>query len=249
MLGEGEAVMRILIIRHGDPDYSIDSLTHVGWEEAEALSEKLMKTDIDAVYLSPLGRAQDTAKPYLEKSGKKAETLDFLREFSPRVVKPDAEKRGVAWDWLPGDFATRDYFFDKDTWYTAPEFSEANVKEEYDRVCEAFDELIARYGYKRCGRVYRAVRPNHDTILLVCHFGVEAVLLSHLFSVSPMTIWHSTCALPTSVTTLYTEERHEGIAYFRMSAFGDTSHLYAKEMEPSFAARFCECYTDDTRHD
>jgi probable phosphoglycerate mutase len=242
--------MRILIVRHGDPDYSIDSLTPTGWTEAEALAERLLKTDIDAIYLSPLGRAQDTAKPYLEKSGREAETLDFLREFSPRVFKPDdAKRRGVAWDWLPSDYSSRDYFYESDAWHSAPEFKEAGVKEEYDRVVSAFDELLKKHGYARCGRIYRAERPNHDTIMLVCHFGVESVLLSHILNVSPMTLWHSTCALPTSVTTLYTEERREGVVSFRIAAFGDTSHLYAKGLEPSFAARFCECYTDDTRHD
>ena len=35
--------MKILIIRHADPDYSIDSLTPKGWVEAECLSEKLVK--------------------------------------------------------------------------------------------------------------------------------------------------------------------------------------------------------------
>ena len=241
--------MRILIIRHGDPDYSIDSLTPTGWIEAEALSEYLMKMSISGIYVSPLGRAQDTIRPYLEKSGMEAVTLDFLREFSPRVKKPGIDGVGVSWDWLPGEFAPRDYFFDKDEWYTAPEFLAAGVKEEYDRVTAELDKLLAKHGYERDGRAYHAVRPNHDTIVLVCHFGVESVLLSHLFGVSPMTLWHSTCALPTSVTTLYTEERREGIAYFRMAAFGDTSHLYAKGREPSFAARFCECFTDGTRHD
>lgn len=241
--------MKLVIIRHGDPDYSIDSLTSTGWIEADALADRLSGMNIDAVYLSPLGRAQDTAKPYLERSGKTAETLDFLREFSPKVKKPNSEKSGVAWDWLPEDFSTRDYFYDKDKWHTAPEFLEAGVKEEYDRVTSSFDELLEQHGYKREGGAYRAVRPNHDTIVLVCHFGVLSVLLSHLFGVSPMVLWHSTCALPTSVTTLYTEERREGVAYFRMSSFGDTSHLYVKGREPSFAARFCECYTDDTRHD
>ena len=33
--------MELLIIRHGDPDYTIDSLTEKGWKEAEYLSEKL----------------------------------------------------------------------------------------------------------------------------------------------------------------------------------------------------------------
>lgn len=29
--------MRLLIVRHADPDYSIDSLTPAGWEEAKLL--------------------------------------------------------------------------------------------------------------------------------------------------------------------------------------------------------------------
>ena len=33
--------MKLLIIRHGDPDYSIDSLTPTGWVEAELLSHRL----------------------------------------------------------------------------------------------------------------------------------------------------------------------------------------------------------------
>ena len=38
--------MRLLIVRHGDPDYSIDSLTEKGWKEAEYLSERLSKLDV-----------------------------------------------------------------------------------------------------------------------------------------------------------------------------------------------------------
>lgn len=241
--------MRLVIIRHGDPNYSIDSLTPRGFAEAEALADRVAKMDIDAIYLSPLGRAQDTARPFLEKMGSEAVTLDFLREFSPKVKKPGEDGFGVAWDWLPGEFSARDGFYDKEKWYLEPEFVSAGVKEAYDYVICELDKLLEHHGYKREGRGYRAVRPNHDTVVLVCHFGLESVLLSHLFNVSPMVLWHSTCALPTSMTTLYTEERREGIAYFRMAAFGDTSHLYVKNIEPSFAARFCECYTDDTRHD
>jgi probable phosphoglycerate mutase len=76
------------------------------------------------------------------------------------------------------------------------------------------------------------------------------VLVSHLVHVSPMILWHGFCAAPTSVTTAVTEERRAGIASFRVSGFGDTSHLYAAGREPSFSARFCECYTNkDERHD
>ena len=92
------------------------------------------------------------------------------------------------------------------------------------------------------------MRANRDTVALFCHFGLECVLLSHLLNVSPMILWQGFCAAPSSVTTLYTEEREEGIAYFRTAAFGDTSHLYAAGEEPAFSARFCETFDSDERH-
>ena len=53
--------MKLLIVRHGDPDYTIDSLTEKGWREARYLSQKLSKLEIKDFYVSPLGRAKDTA--------------------------------------------------------------------------------------------------------------------------------------------------------------------------------------------
>ena len=240
--------MKLLIIRHGDPDYTIDSLTDTGWEEARLLSDRLAKLDIAAFYCSPLGRARDTAAPTLERLNREAEICPWLREFAPRVVKPS--KTGVAWDWLPGDWTPRAEFYDKDRWHTAPEFQAAGVYEEYRWVAEGLDALLARHGYVRQGNYYRAERPNMDTVVLFCHYGLECVLLSHLMGCSPMILWHGSCALPTSVTTLITEERREGIASFRMNGFGDISHLYAAGREPSFSARFCEMYTNENeRHD
>ena len=50
--------MRLLIIRHGDPDYARDNLTEKGKREAKLLSEMLAKDKIDYLYCSPLGRAK-----------------------------------------------------------------------------------------------------------------------------------------------------------------------------------------------
>ena len=124
------------------------------------------------------------------------------------------------------------------------------MEEEYRWVIDNFDALLADHGYVREGNCYRADRPNEDTIVLFCHFGLECVLLSHLLHISPVLLWHGTCAAPTSVTTVNTEERRDGIAHFRMSAFGDISHLYTAGQEPAFAARFCEIFSNpDQRHD
>lgn len=59
--------MRILIVRHGDPNYELDTLTETGWKEAELVAEKLSGFDIKAFYVSPLGRAQDTASCTLKR--------------------------------------------------------------------------------------------------------------------------------------------------------------------------------------
>ena len=243
--------MKIVIIRHGDPDYAIDSLTEKGWREAKCLAERMEKMDIKEFYVSPLGRAKDTASCTLKRMNRSATELEWLQEFRPQILRPDANgKRKVSWDWLPQDWTADERFYSYEHWHENEIFREAGVKEEYDRVTAHFDEFLAGHGYRREGHIYRVEHANHDTIVLFCHFALGCVLLSHLFSVSPMILWHNTCSAPTGVTIVNTEERREGIASFRMSAYGDISHLYAKEEEPAFAARFCEAYADmDARHD
>ncbi len=73
--------MRILLIRHGDPDYKNDTVTEKGAREVALLSDRLAKENIDKIYCSPLGRAQDTAKPTAEKIGKEIHTLPWLAEI------------------------------------------------------------------------------------------------------------------------------------------------------------------------
>lgn len=97
--------MQVLIIRHGDPDYSIDSLTEKGWREAELLAERLSKLDIKAFYVSPLGRAKDTASLTLKKMNREATELPWMQEFfGADIARPDADGRTIVWDWLPQDW-------------------------------------------------------------------------------------------------------------------------------------------------
>lgn len=243
--------MRLMIIRHADPDYSIDSLTKTGWEEAELLSKRLIQIEAKEYYVSPLGRAKDTASCTLNKLGREAIECDWLQEFPARIFRPDVQgEKMIAWDWLPEDLESEPLLLERDAWKQVKVIKDGKVGEQYDEVCRQFDDLLEGHGYVREGLFYHAVRPNSDTIVLFCHFGVECVLLSHLMNISPYVLWHGFCAAPTSVTTIYTEERREGKACFRASAMGDVSHLYAGGREPSFAARFCECYSNENeRHD
>ncbi len=243
--------MRLLIIRHGDPDYEKDSLTEKGWREAALLAERISKLEVAAFYVSPLGRARDTASLTLKKMNREAVECDWLKEFPTRINRPDmaGARKTLAWDWLPPDRTGGGAYFCREEWADAEVMREGGVGLEYRKVTGSFDGLLARHGYVREGKIYRAERPNRDTIVFFCHFGLECVLLSHLMNVSPMILWHHTCAAPATVTTVVTEERRQGKASFRMGAFGDISHFYIAGEEPSFAARFCETYDSEERHD
>lgn len=236
--------MKLLIIRHGDPDYAADSVTEKGAREVEMLAERLSRLDIHTFYVSPLGRAQRTAAPTLQRLHKDAVTLPWLREFQAPVQDPETDRLRNPWDFKPAYWMQDPRFYDASLWTQTPVMQTGDVASEAQRVYQGLDDVLARHGYRRKGLYYEATAANTDTIAFICHFGVECVMLSHLMNISPMPLWHHFCALPSSVTTLVTEEREKGIAVFRCLSFGDLSHLYAHGEEPSFAARFCEVYDD-----
>lgn len=241
--------MRLLIVRHAEPDYERDSLTEKGFREAELLKQRLVKEPLTAIYCSPLGRAQATAAPTLAALGRTAETCDWLREFEGTVVNPQTGKTVHAWDQMPALLNEDAAYYHPTAWRQTALYQTGNAVEKYDAVCAGLDALLARHGYVHDGRVFRVQRENTDTVILFCHFAVEAVMLSHLLHTGPVPLWQGLVALPSSVTELATEEREQGIASFRCSRFGDLSHLYAGGEPASFFARFCETYSNfDERH-
>lgn len=250
--------MKLLIVRHGDPDYEHDTLTEHGWREAELLVNRFSSMEVKDFYVSPLGRAQDTASCTLKALGRTAAVCDWMREF-PALLKigenqtlahayPDAKTREdglftrITWDVLPSYWTQHPEYFDREAWKHTEIAANSDIIPCYEYVVTEFDKLLCHHGYERCDQYYKAVNANRDTIVFFCHFGLECVLLSHLMGVSPFILWHSTVMAPTSVTTIYTEEREKGIAYFRAGQIGDVSHLWAAGLEPSFSARFCETY-------
>lgn len=238
--------MKLLIIRHGDPDYAIDSLTERGEREAALLARRLDRNPPDYAYVSPLGRARRTAEIALAHTGIQPVTCDWLQEFNSPVRRTDTDAT-IAWDLLPAYYAEHKDCLDGPAWLTHPLFAGSRIAEAYRAVGEGLDGLLSRHGYRHRGAVFEAVEPSCDTVALFCHFGVECVLLSHLLGISPYPFFQGFCALPTSVTTLVTEERRQGTASFRCLSFGDLSHLYAGGQEPSFAARFAEVYGNGDR--
>lgn len=217
--------MKILIIRHGDPNYALDTLTEKGWKEAELLAQRLAPQEVKAYYASPMGRAQDTASVTLKKVGRSAETLSWLREFDVRIQDMTTGEPCLVWELMPGDWTVEPDFYDKDKWCEVPVMKDNGVKERWESICSGLDGILEKHGYKREGNYYRAVQPNEDTIVFFCHYGVSCAMLAHLLGMSPMQLWYGFSMEPTAVTTVHITQKQGEIAAAHVSGFGDVGHL------------------------
>lgn len=257
--------MKIIFIRHAEPDYSIDSLTSKGFHEAELLVTRSSHWKIDQFYCSPLGRARDTAAPTLAAHHAEAITYDWLREFHAPVPNPlDPSSLYIPWDFMPDYLSKYPELYDPNHWWEAPIMQQGPVKEEYDRVVREFDKLLAGYGYTRKDFYYttdgsngsscsfmeyngttaacQKMAPHEPAIAIFCHLGVMMVLLSHLMNTSPCTLWHGIFVPPCSVTVVGSEEREPGSVLFRAQLIGDESHLREQGEPISYYGGFSNPY-------
>lgn len=237
--------MNLIFIRHGDPDYSIDSLTEKGWREAELLSLRTTAWDVKEFYCSPLGRAKDTASLTLKKLNRTATTLDWLKEFFVPVKDPVTGNDRIPWDFMPGYWTKEQSFYGKDTWYKAPVMQTGRVEEEFLKVKNGIDAVLAEHGYERNGNYYKVISGNYDTLVFFCHLGVQFAILSHLLGIATPLLWQGAFVAPTSVTVLTSEERVKGEAYFRLRTLGDCAHLYVSKEPYSRSGFFRECFEDN----
>lgn len=162
--------MRLIFIRHGEPDYEHDSLTEKGWREAKLLAARTKDWHVDDFYVSPLGRARDTASFTLKAHGKTAEIMDWLHEFLGKVSDGAGGTR-LCWDLMPADWTAQPELLQPTGWEAAPLLQGTNVKAEYDRVTAGLDALLASYGYTRHGGYYTCRETCEKTIVCFCHFG------------------------------------------------------------------------------
>ncbi len=243
--------MKIILIRHAEPNYAIDSLTEKGWREAALLAQRLaMLPPADGYYCSPLGRAKDTAKPAMEILGKNCEILPWLREFSGTVIDPETGKERIPWDLKPSLWRDDPQLLSNKDWLVHPLMQTGSTKpaEIYQEVCRGVDALLHKHGFDKEGAFYRCQKNTEGSLVLFCHMALAMTIIGYLTNVSPFLLWHGFCMPPSSVTTLITEERSPSYVTFRCFQMGDTSHLALGNEPPSRMAMFQEVFrgTDHT---
>lgn len=221
--------MQIFLIRHADPDYSIDNLTEIGHEEATALGTRMVSIGLDELFASPLGRAQTTAGYIAKETGLTIKTESWTSELEWPGVLLDG-KMGPIWD-SPGEHITelvsggRKWDDETDHWLKQPQY-----REKYKALQAASDQFLLQHGYEREGGLYRVIEPSTKKIAVACHGGFGLAWLAHLLQI-PLALAFSIFWLPpSSVTTILLEERSKEFAVPRCIGLGDVSHLYANGM-------------------
>ena len=243
--------MHLVFVRHGEPDYSIDSLTPEGFREADALAARVAgwRGRVAACYCSPLGRARRTAEPSLAALGMEAETLPWMAEFTISAHdRPDGSRHCVTWDLLPAWRTEQPKLAEPEGWVDAEPYPRDHADEivpRWEGVKSGVDAVLARHGYVRARGVYR-VAPDvrrEGLLLFFCHHGLACAAIAHVLGISPSQLWDDFFLAPASVTVLHSEEREPGIAAFRCQCMGDTSHLRAAGLPVSRAGAFGETFS------
>jgi broad specificity phosphatase PhoE len=231
--------MRIIFIRHAEPDYEHRTLTERGFQEARLLADRIPHWKVDRFYVSPLERAKLTAEPSLRAMGRTAEVVDWMQEFSYPVVDPVTNQKKVPWDFMPQYWTREPLLYDKDNFYrhpllqTNPDY-EAAVR----NLRSGLDSVLAEYGYHRKDGYYEAeeekTRGDDDlTLVFFAHLGANLEAVGYLLGISPVVLQQSIYLAPTSLCILNTEKRQCGsipnkipaIAMFRAQVLGDVGHL------------------------
>lgn len=259
--------MRIIFVRHGEPDYVNDTLTAKGWREAELLSKRICNWKVDEFYCSPLGRAKDTASCTLKKLGREAVILPWMREFSYLIDDPVTGRHSIPWDFIPSYWTSQPYMYDVDKWVETDVMKQnPKIAPAYREVCHNFDELLASYGYIRENNFYRVpdreerfitgtvsadgspTAANEEdsrtqpVIVIFCHLGITCIVLSHLLNIPFPLLTHGFFMPTTSLTVVTSEEHWGNEAYFRVQTIGDVHHLLSGEEPVSSAGSFAKAF-------
>lgn len=220
--------MRLLVIRHADPDYSNDCLTDEGRMEAKALATRMASVGIDEIYTSPMGRAMETAEATASLTGAHTTVCEWAME-----MEWDNLVNGYK---MPFDIPGSKLLGSNDipgmqNWKDGTEFDFAEVGELLEPRLESFDAFMENLGYTREGLHYRCTCANHRTIALFCHAGIGNALVARMLDI-PLTVqWSSFWMAPSSVTDIVLPCTEGELVHPRCIAYGDTSHLYASNLK------------------
>ena len=221
--------MRIIFVRHGEPDYALDCLTAMGRRQAEAASVRLASEGIEAIYASPCGRAAETAGYTARRLGLPVTTLNFMREI-------EWGGEGIpcgGHPWTLGDrMLEADFDFAGDDWREHPYFKGNLATRHCDAILPRFDAFLESLGYRHDGRRYWCTAERDQTIALFSHGGSGACALAHMFA---LPFPYVAAAMPydfASIIIASLPVAPGAYVHPRLDLFNDIAHLPCPPVEP-----------------
>ena len=176
--------MRLIFIRHGDPDYEKDDLTPAGVVQAGLVAERLRDEGIEEIWTSSHGRAVNTAKFTSDLLGIPFKTVDFIREvtWGSRDGEP-VYADGHPWD-IADEMAVQGMNLNDPAWRENPYFKNNTVRDAVDTIETGIDAWLADHGYVRQGLYYDHVveEDRHRTIAMFCHGGSMSAAIGHIMN-------------------------------------------------------------------
>ena len=221
--------MEIVLVRHGEPewvrdDLSVDNppLTERGHRQAGRVATVLADDYFDEVWVSPLVRAQQTAQPFLQKTGRPSgdqTTQDWLEEI-----------RNPLWHGTPRERA--------DAAFAEERRRPAERRWEGLEGGEPVRDFVSRI-HNSAGLFFqeRGLRPTPHSlpvfeiddsdrrILFVAHAGTNSVLIGHLLGLTATPWeWERFVLGHASISRLVSYEMADGHT-FGLVKLSDVEHL------------------------
>lgn len=219
--------MRLIFVRHGEPNYEKDCLTETGVRQAKAAAKRLLREGIEQVFSSPQGRAIETAREYALMAGNKPiMKLSFMHEISWGATNGNELYSG-GHPWTIADkLVSEGYEITRADWREHPLFACNTVTACADYVAAETDKWMETLGYRREGAYYRQILPeaNEKTCALFSHGGSSTAALAHLLNQTfPYMI--SLIHMPfTSIIILRFDARPGSLCLPHLELAGDCAH-------------------------
>ena len=217
--------MRLIFVRHGEPDYAHDCLTETGKKQALAAAERLTEENIDAIYASPFGRALETAQATADRLGLPVTVLDYMHEITWGGKQAQLPENGHPWFLSWRMIEEEDFDFYRADWREHPSFRDNRARDEFDRVSAAFDGFMAAQGYIHDGGRFLCEQSNEKALAIFSHGGSGGIVLSHLLHLP----FPYVCAVMpydfTSIIILDFPSEPGRYVFPRLELFNDCAHI------------------------
>jgi probable phosphoglycerate mutase len=222
-------VIELVFVRHAQPDWEPDGkaidepgLTTLGREQAERAAQALASERPDALYVSTMRRAVETAEPIAARLGLEARAESWLCELGlPSLEGTPMEE--VA------EFFVRSRARDLEEWWREGIAGGESFRHFHERVTGGIEALLlgsygARLHLDGAHRLWQ-LPDDFRRIVVVAHGGTIAVAASHLLGLEPVPWSHERMRLGwAGIVRLRTVPIASG-AIWSMLAFNSRRHL------------------------